>query len=312
MKLSKQSNLFAIGANMKPERIFITPLAKRIAKNNDFDYSDLQGSGPHSRIIKADVIAALEQKPVPKIEQQKSVVSSSENTEKLYDGSKYEKIDLTNVRKTIAERLTQSKQTIPHFYLRKKVNVDALLKLRKEINETAVKKISINDFIIKAVALSLRDNPDANIVWNGDSILKFEQVDISVAVSSENGLVTPVIRNCENLTLSTISKNVKEFAEQANNGKLHPKDYTGGSFSISNLGMFGIDSFDAIINPPQSGILAVGGLQKQIVMNEGLVSEETFIELSAAFDHRAIDGVLGANLMSSVTTFLENPITILV
>ena len=192
------------------------------------------------------------------------------------------------------------------------MNVDALLNLRKEINDTAAKKISINDFIIKAAALSLRDNPDANVVWNGDSILKFDHVDISVAVSSENGLVTPVIRNCEYLTLSTISKSVKEFAEQANDGKLHPKDYTGGSFSISNLGMFGVDSFDAIINPPQSGILAVGGLQNQIVMNEGAVSEETFIELSAAFDHRVIDGVLAAKLMNSITTYIENPINCLI
>ena len=297
---------------MKPERIFITPLAKRIAHNNDIDYSDIQGSGPHHRIIKADVIAALEQKPVPKIEQQKPVVSSSESTEKLYDGSKYEKIALTNVRKTIAERLTQSKQTIPHFYLRKKVNVDALLRLRKEINDTAVKKISINDFIIKAVALSLRDNPDANVVWNGDSILKLGQVDISVAVSSDNGLVTPVIRDCDYLLVSAISKSVKAFVDQANNGKLHPKDYTGGSFSISNLGMFGVDSFDAIINPPQSGILAVGGLQKQLVMNEGAVSEKTFIELSAAFDHRVIDGVLGATLVTSISGYLENPLNCLI
>lgn len=303
---------------MDGNRIFITPLAKRIALNNEFDFTTLKGSGPKNRIIKSDIISALEQKPtIPKskdetLSKENSKTNDIGDIEKQYEDIKYEVIPLTNVRKTIANRLTSSKQTIPHFYLRKKAKIDDLIQLRKQINDKSETKISINDFIVKAVALALKENSDANAVWNTNNILKFQNVDVSVAVSSEKGLMTPIVRNSETKSISSISTNIKEFIHQANEGKLHTKDYTGGSFSISNLGMYNVDSFDAIINPPQSGILAVGGIQKQIALENGSIIENSIIELSAAFDHRVIDGALGAQVVNSIVYYIENPMLCLI
>lgn len=233
----------------------------------------------------------------------------------MYEGRTYEEVKLDGMRKTIAARLTEAKQTVPHFYLRRDIQLDALLKFRGELNkqlEGRGVKLSVNDFIIKACALALQAVPDANAVWAGDRVLKMEASDVAVAVAIEGGLFTPVLQNSDTKSLSTLSTEMKDLAKRARDRKLAPHEYQGGSFAISNLGMFGIDNFDAIVNPPHAGILAVGaGVKKPVVGADGELAVATVMSVTMSVDHRVIDGALGAELLNAIKDNLENPMMML-
>ena len=298
------------------ERIFATPLARRIAKSTNVDLANIKGSGPYGRIVKADVqsnnVKALEKTPITQI----TSSVTSETIKTMYKDREFAEIPLDGMRKVIANRLTEAKQTIPHFYLRKSVNLDKLLIIRSEMNTGLIGqgiKISVNDFIIKASSLALQDIPQANVVWAQDRILQMTSSDVAVAVSVEGGLYTPVIFDSEKMTLSSLSLEIKDLASRARDKKLLPNEYQGGSFAISNLGMMGIENFDAVINPPHGSILAVGaGTKKPIVKEDGTISVATVMSLTLSVDHRAIDGALGAEFLARITHYLENPLTMLV
>ena len=312
----KEIKADVIKSNSSADRVFATPLARRIAKSKDLDLNSISGSGPYGRIVKADVEVSisLPSKDTVTITMAKS--ASSETVKSLYKERVFIEIELDGMRKVIANRLTEAKQTIPHFYLRKSVNLDKLLKIRTEMNEGLVDKgtkISVNDFIIKASSLALQDVPKANVVWAEDRILQMKASDVAVAVSVEGGLFTPVIFDSENKSLSSLSSEIKDLASRARDRKLLPSEYQGGSFAISNLGMMGVENFDAVINPPHGSILAVGaGVKKPIVLDDGSVSVATIMSLTLSVDHRAIDGALGAEFLSKITQYLENPLTMLV
>ena len=312
----KEIKVDGIKNNSSAGRVFATPLARRIAKSIDLDLNSINGSGPYGRIIKADVeasTAAPSNDPVT-ITMAKS--ASSETVKSLYKERVFIEIELDGMRKVIANRLTEAKQTIPHFYLRKSVNLDKLLKIRTEMNEGLADKgtkISVNDFIIKASSLALQDVPKANVVWAEDRILQMKASDVAVAVSVEGGLFTPVIFDSENKSLSSLSSEIKDLASRARDRKLLPSEYQGGSFAISNLGMMGVENFDAVINPPHGSILAVGaGVKKPIALIDGSISVATIMSLTLSVDHRAIDGALGAEFLAKITQYLENPLAMLV
>ena len=312
----KEIKADVIKSNSSADRVFATPLARRIAKSKDLDLNLISGSGPYGRIVKADVEVSisLPSKDTVTITMAKS--ASSETVKSLYKERVFIEIELDGMRKVIANRLTEAKQTIPHFYLRKSVNLDKLLRIRTEMNEGLADKgtkISVNDFIIKASSLALQDVPKANVVWAEDRILQMKASDVAVAVSVEGGLFTPVIFDSENKSLSNLSSEIKDLASRARDRKLLPSEYQGGSFAISNLGMMGVENFDAVINPPHGSILAVGaGVKKPIVLDDGSVSVATIMSLTLSVDHRAIDGALGAEFLSKITQYLENPLTMLV
>ena len=306
------------------ERIFASPLARRIAADKGLDLADIKGSGPKGRIVKADVENAKPgAKAAPadapaKAPAAAAAMASGPSTEtvvKMYEGRPYEEVKLDGMRKTIAARLTEAKQSVPHFYLRRDINLDALLKFRGQLNkqlEARGVKLSVNDFIIKACALALQQVPEANAVWAGDRTLKFAKSDVAVAVAIEGGLFTPVLKDAEMKSLSALSSEMKDLASRARDRKLAPHEYQGGSFAISNLGMFGIDNFDAIINPPHAAILAVGaGVKKPIVGEDGELAVATVMSVTLSVDHRVIDGALGANLLQAIKDNLENPLTML-
>ena len=304
------------GLSSSKERIFATPLARRIAKSTNVDLANIKGSGPYGRIVKADVqsnnVNASEKTPITQI----TSSVTSETIKTMYKDREFAEIPLDGMRKVIANRLTEAKQTIPHFYLRKSVNLDKLLIVRSEMNTGLIDqgiKISVNDFIIKASSLALQDIPQANVVWAQDRILQMTSSDVAVAVSVEGGLYTPVIFDSEKKTLSSLSLEIKDLASRARDKKLLPNEYQGGSFAISNLGMMGIENFDAVINPPHGSILAVGaGTKKPIVKEDGAISAATIMSLTLSVDHRAIDGALGAEFLARITHYLENPLTMLV
>ena len=304
------------GLSSSKERIFATPLARRIAKSTNVDLANIKGSGPYGRIVKADVqsnnVNASEKTPITQI----TSSVTSETIKTMYKDREFAEIPLDGMRKVIANRLTEAKQTIPHFYLRKSVNLDKLLIIRSEMNAGLIDqgiKISVNDFIVKASSLALQDIPQANVVWAQDRILQMTSSDVAVAVSVEGGLYTPVIFDSEKKTLSSLSLEIKDLASRARKKKLSPNEYQGGSFAISNLGMMGVENFDAVINPPHGSILAVGaGTKKPIVKEDGAISAATIMSLTLSVDHRAIDGALGAEFLARITHYLENPLTMLV
>jgi len=313
----------AASAAKDENRIFATPLARRIAADKGLDLSAIAGSGPHGRIVKADVENAT---AAPKAAAPAAAASaapatamasdpSSDAVIKMYEGRPFEEVKLDGMRKIIASRLTEAKQSVPHFYLRRDINLDALMKFRSQLNkqlEGRGVKLSVNDFIIKACALALQQVPEANAVWAGDRTLQFTKSDVSVAVAIEGGLFTPVLRDSEMKSLSALSFEMKDLATRARDRKLAPHEYQGGSFAISNLGMFGIDNFDAIINPPHSAILAVGaGVKKPIVGADGELTVGIVMSTTLSVDHRVIDGALGANLLNAIKDNLENPMTML-
>ncbi len=304
-------------------RVFASPLARRIAADKGLDLTGIKGSGPHGRIIKADVEnATAAPKPAAAPAQASTAAAPAPATGPaadavmaMYDGREYEEISLNGMRKTIAARLTEAKQSIPHFYLRRDIELDALLAFRSQLNkqlEARSVKLSVNDFIIKACALALQEVPDANAVWAGDRMLKLKPSDVAVAVAIEGGLFTPVLKDAEMKSLSALSAEMKDLAARARDRKLAPHEYQGGSFAISNLGMFGIDNFDAVINPPHGAILAVGaGVKKPVVGKDGELAVATVMSVTLSVDHRVIDGALGAQLLTAIKTNLENPMTML-
>ncbi len=310
------------------DRVFASPLARRIAADKGLDLSAVTGSGPHGRIVKADVekavpgtkaaptpVAAAPVAGAPAPAPSMAAGPSTETVIKMYADRPFTEVKLDGMRKTIAARLTEAKQSVPHFYLRRDINLDALMAFRADLNKTLESrgvKLSVNDFIIKACALALQQVPEANAVWAGDRTLKFTKSDVAVAVAIEGGLFTPVLRDAEMKSLSALSSEMKDLAKRARDRKLAPQEYQGGSFAISNLGMFGIDNFDAIINPPHSAILAVGaGVPKAIVGKDGQVTVGTIMSVTLSVDHRVIDGALGANLLTAIKDNLENPMAML-
>jgi pyruvate dehydrogenase E2 component (dihydrolipoamide acetyltransferase) len=304
------------GAAKLPGGISITPLARRLASEAGIDLSRLRGTGPHGRIVARDI----EDAPRPSRALAAVEGPGAAEIKALFDSDSYEEVPLDGMRKTIATRLTRA-VTVPHFYLTVDVNIDSLLVLREQANAAAPKdvegrpayKVSINDFIVRGLALALRQVPEANAIWAGDRILKFRHSDIGVAVALDGGLITPVIRQAERKTLSEISNEVKELADRARSKKLKPTDYQGGSSAISNLGMYGVREFTAIINPPHSTIFAVGAARRQPIETEtGDVAFVTMLGVTVSCDHRVIDGALGAKLLGTLQRLLQDPVTILV
>ncbi|MDR2548564.1 MAG: pyruvate dehydrogenase complex dihydrolipoamide acetyltransferase [Rickettsiales bacterium] len=278
-------------------RIKISPLAKKIAQNENLDIKRLKGTGLYGRIIKADVLEFLDGGV------------QIENRERL---SEDVIVEASNMRQVIAQRLVESKQNIPHFYLTVDCRVDKLISLKNEINlADENNKVTINDLIIKAVAFSMKKFPDVNSSWVDDKILRYASIDISIAVALEDGLITPIVKNADKKSILSISKEVKDLVSRARSGKLRPEEFQGGGFTISNLGMFGIKTFSAIINPPQSCIMAVGTSKKQpIVINEKIeIAEIMMVTLSV--DHRTVDGALGAKFLNAFKHYIENPLATL-
>ena len=300
-------------------RVFASPLARRIAADKGIDLKTMSGSGPRGRIVKADVEGASAAPAAVSAAAPTAAAmpasASAEAVAKMYADREYTEIPLNGMRKTIAARLTEAKQTVPHFYLRRDINLDALLSFRGELNKQLAArdvKLSINDFIIKACALALQSVPDANAVWAGDRVFNLKPSDVAVAVAIEGGLFTPVLKDAEVKSLSALSAEMKDLATRAKDRKLAPHEYQGGSFAISNLGMFGIDNFDAVINPPHGAILAVGaGKKKAIVGPDGDLIVATVMSVTLSVDHRVIDGALGALLLNAIVDNLENPMGML-
>ncbi len=280
-------------------RSFASPLARRIAEKAQVNLASIAGSGPRGRIIKADVEQALAQGPVGS---SPSVLLSG------YEPA-YEVIPTSNIRKIIAKRLVEAKQTIPHFYLTMECNIDSLLKVREQINERAegAYKLSVNDFIIKACALALVKVPAANASWINDQIYQYKSADVSVAVAIEEGLITPVVRQAETKGLVEISNEMKDLASKARAGKLKPDEFQGGTFSLSNLGMYGVKEFSAIINPPQGCILAVGMGEERPVAKAGLLTSAMMMTCTLSVDHRVVDGAVGAHFLKAFKELIENP-----
>ncbi len=276
-------------------RIKISPLAKKIAQNEGVNVQQLKGTGPYGRIIKADVLEFL---------------GSGIHTE---SPEKDTIVEVSNMRQVIAQRLTESKQNVPHFYLTVDCQVDKLISLKNEINSADENnKVTINDLIIKAVAFSMKKFPDINSSWIDNKILKYSNVDISIAVALEDGLITPIVKNADKKGILSISKEVKDLVSRARSGKLKPEEFQGGGFTISNLGMFGIKAFSAIINPPQSCIMAVGASKKQpIVMNEKIEIAE-IMTVTLSVDHRTVDGALGAKFLNTFKHYIENPLVMFI
>ena len=291
-----------VAAKKAGDRVFSSPLARRIAAQKNINIAEVAGTGPRGRVIKRDVEAYT---PVAKPVAMAAVAS-------LEGDAPFEEIKLSNMRKTIAKRLTESKQTVPHFYLGVDIELDNLLAARKELNSMSDEyKISVNDFIIRACALALKKVPEANVQFGGDVMRHYSRSDVSVAVAIPGGLVTPVIRGAEQKGLRQISDETKELAKKAREGKLMPEDYAGGTFSISNLGMMGIREFQAVINPPQAAILAVGSGERRPVIKGDDIRIATVMSVNLACDHRAIDGAVGAKFLGAIKKYLEHPSTML-
>jgi pyruvate dehydrogenase E2 component (dihydrolipoamide acetyltransferase) len=322
------------------DRVFASPLARRIAKDAGLDLSGISGSGPQGRVVKADVEAAIAggearapamapagEAAAPAAAAPAVKPMSDEAVLKLFEDGSYELIPHDNMRKTIARRLVEAKSTVPHFYLTVDCELDALLALRKQLNDAApVKKtdnpasgggepaykLSVNDLIIKALALALKEVPDANVSWTEGAMVKHRHADVGVAVSIPGGLITPIVRKAEEKSLSSISNEMKDLAARARTRKLKPEEYQGGTTAVSNLGMFGIRDFAAVINPPHATILAIGAGEQRAVVKGGEVKVATVMSVTLSTDHRAVDGALGAELIGAFKRLIENPMGLVV
>jgi len=312
-------------ANGHGDRVFASPLARRLAKEAGIDIGRVQGSGPHNRVIARDVAKAkegggLRAPAAPSAAPAIAPSMSDRQIRALYDDGSYEVVPHDGMRRTIAQRLTASVQTIPHFYLTVDCDIGKLLDAREEINATAPKdkdgkpayKLSVNDFVIKALALALQKVPDANVSWTEAGMLKHKHSDIGVAVAMPNGLITPIVRNAETKSLSAIANEMRDLAVRARDRKLKPHEYQGGTTAISNLGMYGIKDFTAVINPPHATILAVGAGEERAVVREGKIVAAHVMSVTMSCDHRAVDGALGAVLIGAFKALIENPVMMLV
>src|SRR6201997_2808631 len=299
--------------------ISVTPLARRLASEAGIDLSRLKGSGPHGRIVARDVESAPRAQTAPSLAAL-AEGPSADQVKALYDPAGYEEVPLDAMRKTIAARLQQAKQTIPHFYLTADMTIDALIAVREQVNAAAPKdgdgkalfKLSLNDFVIRALALALQQVPAANVAFAGDRILRFKHSDVGVAVALDGGLITPVIRDAETKSLAAISAEARELAARARARKLKPDEYQGGSTAVSNLGMYGINHFTAVINPPHATILAVGTSEERAVVRNGKIEIAHMMSVTLSCDHRAIDGALGAELIGAFKMLIENPVMMMV
>jgi pyruvate dehydrogenase E2 component (dihydrolipoamide acetyltransferase) len=314
------------------ERIFASPLARRIAKESGIDVGAIKGSGPKGRVVKRDVEDAVAKgtgKAAPKAAASAAAPAaasapvaamSDDKIRAFFAEGSYEVVPHDSMRKVIAKRLLESKLTVPHFYLTVDCELDALLALRTQINDGAPKdkdgkpayKLSVNDLVIKALALALRSVPDANVTWTEGAMLKHKSADVGVAVSIPGGLITPVIRNADAKSISAISNEMKDLAKRARDRKLKPEEYQGGATAVSNLGMFGVKEFAAIINPPHATILAVGAGEKRPVVKDGQLAVATVMSATLSTDHRAVDGALGAEFLAAFKNLIEKPISLLV
>jgi pyruvate dehydrogenase E2 component (dihydrolipoamide acetyltransferase) len=317
------------GAENKGDRVFASPLARRIAKDAGVDVSAIKGTGPHGRVVQRDVEAAIKSggtkaaAAAPQAAASATKPQSDDAILKLFEEGTYEIVPHDGMRKTIARRLVESKQTVPHFYLTIDCELDALLALRSQINSAApliktekgevpAYKLSVNDLVIKAVALALRDIPEANVSWTEGGMVKHKRADVGVAVSIPGGLITPIVRQSESKTLSAISNEMKDLAKRARDRKLKPDEYQGGSTSVSNLGMFGVKDFAAIINPPHATIFAIGAGEQRAVVKNGEIKVATVMSVTLSTDHRAVDGALAAELAQAFKRHIENPMGMLV
>ncbi len=316
-------------ASASGERIFASPLARRLAKEAGLDLSAVSGSGPHGRIVKTDVekaaasggakaapsAAASAGAPAPAL----AKGQSDEAVLKLFEQGSYELVPHDGMRKVIAKRLVESKQTVPHFYVSVDCELDTLLALRAQLNAAAPEKdgkpaykLSVNDMVIKALALALRDVPDANVSWTESAMVKHKHSDVGVAVSIPGGLITPIIRKAEEKSLSTISNEMKDYGKRAKERKLKPEEYQGGTTAVSNMGMMGVKSFSAVINPPHATILAVGAGEQRAVVKNGEIKIANVMTVTLSTDHRCVDGALGAELIGAFKRYIENPMGMLV
>jgi pyruvate dehydrogenase E2 component (dihydrolipoamide acetyltransferase) len=320
----------ANGTEAASGRVFASPLARRIAKQAGLDVASIKGSGPHGRVVERDVREAEKAGPQTKPAEASKAAApspvpapasmSDDAIKKFFEPGSYEEVPHDGMRKTIARRLADAAQVIPHFYLTLDCEIDALLALREQINKSAglskegkpLFKVSVNDMVIKALALALQRVPDANATWTEGAMLKHHHSDVGVAVSIPGGLITPVIRKADLKTLSTISNEMKDFAARAKDRKLKPEEYTGGVSAVSNLGMFGIKHFTAVINPPQSTILAVGAGEQRVIVKNGAPAVATVMTVTMSVDHRVADGALGAQLIEAFKRIVEAPMSMLV
>ncbi len=312
-------------------RIFASPLARRLAQLNGLDLKALAGSGPHGRIVKKDIEAAVAAgtgkaaaapaaAEAPKAAAAPVAGPSSDQVLKLFEEGSYELVPHDGMRKTIAKRLTESKQTIPHFYESVDCQLDALLALRSQLNGAAATdkdgkpayKLSVNDMTIKALALALRDVPDANVSWTDDNMVKHKHADVGVAVSIPGGLITPIVRRAEEKPLSVISNEMKDMGARAKSKKLQPQEYQGGTTAVSNMGMMGVKNFSAVVNPPHATILAVGAGEQRPIVKDGALAIATVMTVTLSTDHRCVDGALGAELLAAFKGYIENPMSMLV
>jgi pyruvate dehydrogenase E2 component (dihydrolipoamide acetyltransferase) len=309
-------------------RVFASPLARRLAKEAGIDIGRIAGSGPHGRVIARDVDAAKSGKglkaapgaPAAAPAAPAIASMSDQQVRALFEEGSYEVVPHDGMRRTIAQRLTQSTQTIPHFYLTIDCNIGKLLAAREEINAAAPKdkdgkpayKLSVNDFVIKALAVALQRIPDANVSWTESGMLKHKHSDVGVAVAMPGGLITPIIRKAESKSLSTISNEMKDFAARARARKLKPHEYQGGTTAVSNLGMYGIKDFTAVINPPHATILAVGAGEERAIVKNGKIEAAHVMSVTMSCDHRAVDGALGAELIGAFKALIENPVMMVV
>ena len=307
-------------------RIFASPLARRMAQQAGLDLAAITGSGPQGRIVKADIEAVLSAErgvpasvrpapqptPAPSVAPGAAPILSKERVLALAGNPPYTERPLTAMRRVIARRLTESKQTVPHFYLTVDCEIDELLKLRTELNaKSDAYRISVNDFVIRAAALALRRVPAANASWSDEAILLWDTVDIAVAVALEDGLITPIVKNADRKGLAAIANEAKDLAARARAGKLKLEEFQGGTFSISNLGMFGVRDFAAVINPPHGGILAVGAGEQRPVVKNGALAIATVMSCTLSCDHRAVDGAVGAQFLDAFKKLVEDPLTML-
>lgn len=296
------------------DRVFASPLARRIAANAGVDIGAVQGSGPNGRIVKADVEKAMSGGVAPSAGKTSAMAAVSSASADVPDfGQSYTEEPNSGVRKVIARRLLEAKQNIPHFYLTIDCNIDALLALRKQLNsrDDADYKLSVNDFVIKASAVAMRRVPMVNATWTDEAIRLYDNVDVAIAVATDGGLITPIIRNADQKGLSVLSNEMKELAGRARDNKLKPEEYQGGGFSISNLGMFGIKEFSAIVNPPQSAILAVGAGEQRPIVKDGALAVGTVMSCTLSCDHRVVDGAVGAEFLAAFKPLIEDPLSLL-
>ena len=293
-----------------PARMFVSPVARKMASDAGLDLGKVIGTGPDGRIVRRDVESAISEQPAAAASQGEPSTSSALASQDY--SSAYSSRPHSSMRRAIARRLTESKTTIPHFYLTADCDVAELLDLRKKLNEVSQVKISVNDMVIRAVAAAFMDVPEANVVWTQEQMLVYESADIAIAVATDGGLLTPVLRGVEKRSLSNIAASVRDLAERARSGKLRQEELEGGSFAITNLGMYGTEQFNAIINPPQSGILAVGAASERPVVRDGQLAVGNIMTVTLSADHRAVDGALAAQWLKAFQFRIENPLTMLV